>query len=62
MYYVTNHLSFLPLILCTKKIPPVPFLSADEEDYMVEQYTIQGFKNSEYSFLSSDIISHFSCF
>lgn len=29
------------------KIPPIPFFTVEEEDYMVEQYGIQGFKNSQ---------------
>jgi soluble epoxide hydrolase/lipid-phosphate phosphatase len=27
-------------------IPPVPFFTAEEEDYIVEQYSIQGFRNT----------------
>jgi soluble epoxide hydrolase / lipid-phosphate phosphatase len=29
------------------QIPPVPFLTPEEEDYIIEQYGIQGFRNSE---------------
>ena len=28
-------------------IPPIPFMSSEEEDYLVEQFSIQGFDNSE---------------
>ena len=28
-------------------IPPIPFFTAEEEDYLVEQYAIQGFRNSK---------------
>ncbi|KAF7981811.1 hypothetical protein HWV62_31923 [Athelia sp. TMB] len=28
------------------EIPPVPFFTAEEEDYFVEQYSIQGFQNT----------------
>jgi len=27
-------------------IPPIPFFTAEEEDYLVEQYAIQGFRNT----------------
>jgi hypothetical protein len=29
------------------EIPPVPFFTPEEEDYFVEQYSIQGFKHSK---------------
>ena len=29
------------------QIPPIPFFSKEEEDYWVEQYSINGFKHSE---------------
>ena len=29
------------------QIPPIPFFSKEEEDYWVEQYSINGFKYSE---------------
>ena len=29
------------------QIPPIPFLTPDEEDYWVEQYNIQKFQYSE---------------
>lgn len=31
------------------QIPPIPFFSKEEEDYWVEQYSINGFKHSESS-------------
>jgi len=30
-----------------EEIEPIPFFSEDEEQYFVEQYQIQGFKNSK---------------
>jgi soluble epoxide hydrolase/lipid-phosphate phosphatase len=30
------------------QIPPIPFFSREEEDYWVEQYSISGFKYSEF--------------
>lgn len=30
----------------TCQIPAIPFLTEEEEDYLVEQYQIQGFRNS----------------
>jgi soluble epoxide hydrolase / lipid-phosphate phosphatase len=31
------------------QIPPVPFLTSEEEDYLVKQYSIQGFRNCKSS-------------
>ena len=28
------------------EIPPSPFFTPEEEDYLVEQYSLQGFDNS----------------
>jgi len=38
-----DHVSANPYL----QIPPIPFLSKEEEDYWVEQYSINGFRNSE---------------
>ncbi|CAK5275906.1 unnamed protein product [Mycena citricolor] len=38
--------SFLEAWDGVQDIPPVPFFSPEEEDYFVEQYSIQGFKNT----------------
>lgn len=34
-------------LLRDSQIPPVPFFTAEEENYIIAQYTIQGFRNSE---------------
>ena len=31
------------------QIPPIPFLTAEEEDYWAKQFETQGFDYSEYS-------------
>ncbi|TFK66645.1 alpha/beta-hydrolase [Pluteus cervinus] len=42
--YLTSNCSFLEAYSEVQVIPPVPFFSEDEEDYFVEQYSIQGFR------------------
>ncbi|KAF9457240.1 Alpha/Beta hydrolase protein [Collybia nuda] len=42
--FLTSPDSFLGAWSDVKTIPPVPFLSSKEEDYMVQQYRKQGFK------------------
>ncbi|KAJ7197005.1 alpha/beta-hydrolase [Mycena pura] len=42
--FLRSTTSFLEAWGDVAEIPPVPFFSPDEEDYFVEQYTIQGFK------------------
>lgn len=36
-------------------IEPIAFMTEDEEDYLVEQYAAQGFKNSKSFYCSSSI-------
>ena len=38
-------------------IPPIPFFTAEEEDYLVEQYAIQGFRNSKFLATSLSLYS-----
>jgi len=35
------------MLICHLQIPPVPFFTAEEEDYFVGQYAIQGYRNSK---------------
>ncbi|KAJ4467868.1 Alpha/Beta hydrolase protein [Lentinula aciculospora] len=44
--YLTSPHSFLDAWGHVEEIPPVPFFTLDEEDYFVEQYQLQGFKNT----------------
>ncbi|KIK60086.1 hypothetical protein GYMLUDRAFT_261656 [Collybiopsis luxurians FD-317 M1] len=44
--YLTSPHSFLDAWGHVEEIPPVPFFTPEEEDYFVEQYKIQGFKNT----------------
>ncbi|KAF8515770.1 Alpha/Beta hydrolase protein [Hysterangium stoloniferum] len=41
--FLTSSTSFLDAWSDFEEIPPVPFMSPEEEDYMVEQYSMQGF-------------------
>ncbi|KAF5322653.1 hypothetical protein D9619_001283 [Psilocybe cf. subviscida] len=45
-HFLKNADSFLAAWDDVKEIDPVPFFSQEEEDYFVEQYGIQGFKNT----------------
>jgi len=38
------------------QLPPVPFFTSEEEDYFVQQFSIQGFKNSEFMNLPKSIL------
>ncbi|GLB33227.1 putative alpha beta-hydrolase [Lyophyllum shimeji] len=42
--YLQSQDSFLDAWGHVEEIPPVPFFTAEEEDYFVEQYSIQGFR------------------
>ncbi|GAW05471.1 alpha beta-hydrolase [Lentinula edodes] len=44
--YLTSPYSFLDAWGHVEEIPPVPFFTPEEEDYFVEQYQLQGFKNT----------------
>jgi len=44
--YLTSPHSFLDAWSHVEEIPPVPFFTLEEEDYFVEQYELQGFKNT----------------
>ncbi|KAJ6615541.1 alpha/beta-hydrolase [Mycena sp. CBHHK59/15] len=44
--FLASRTSFLGAWDHIEDIPPVPFFTPEEEDYMVEQYSIQGFKNT----------------
>ncbi|KAF8960273.1 Alpha/Beta hydrolase protein [Flammula alnicola] len=45
-HFLKNKDSFLAAWDEVEQIEPVPFFSPEEEDYFVEQYRIQGFKNT----------------
>jgi len=44
--FLTDEDSFLHAWENVTVIPPIPFFTSEEEDYWVEQYGIQGFKNT----------------
>jgi len=44
--FLTSPHSFLDAWGHVEEIPPVPFFTPEEEDYFVEQYQLQGFKNT----------------
>ncbi|KAG6835722.1 hypothetical protein H0H93_015349 [Arthromyces matolae] len=44
--FLRSNESFLGAWAHVKEIDPIPFLSPDEEEYLIEQYRIQGFKYS----------------
>ncbi|KAG5638231.1 hypothetical protein H0H81_001105 [Sphagnurus paluster] len=44
--YLQSSESFLDSWRDVEEISPIPFFTADQEDYFVEQYQIQGFKNT----------------
>ncbi|KAJ3823957.1 Alpha/Beta hydrolase protein [Lentinula raphanica] len=44
--FLTSPHSFLDAWGHVEEIPPVPFFTSAEEDYFVEQYELQGFKNT----------------
>jgi len=44
--FLTSKHDFLGAWNEVDPIPPVPFFTAEEEDYFVEQYSIQGFDNT----------------
>ncbi|KAF5365162.1 hypothetical protein D9757_011761 [Collybiopsis confluens] len=44
--FLTSPESFLSAWNHIDEIPPVPFLTPEEEDYFVEQYKVQGFKHT----------------
>ncbi|KAJ7123197.1 alpha/beta-hydrolase [Mycena epipterygia] len=44
--FLKDSTSFLNAWDAVAEIPPVPFFTPEEEDYFVEQYSIQGFKNT----------------
>ncbi|KAJ3738966.1 Alpha/Beta hydrolase protein [Lentinula detonsa] len=44
--YLTSPHSFLDAWGHVEEIPPVPFFTPEQEDYFVEQYQLQGFKNT----------------
>ncbi|KAJ7476956.1 alpha/beta-hydrolase [Mycena galericulata] len=44
--FLRSRTSFLDAWADVAEIPPIPFFTPDEEDYFVEQYSIQGFKNT----------------
>ena len=58
--HVKEVCSYSVLLLASKvqthitQIPPVPFLTSEEEEYLVEQYKVQGFKHSMF-YLYHDI-------
>ena len=41
------------------EIPSSPFFTEEEEDYIVRQYGLQGFRNSAWSAASSEFVSNF---
>ena len=47
--FLTSTDDFLGAYSSIEEIDPIPFMTKEEEDYLVEQYSIQGFKNSKYS-------------
>ncbi|EIN04290.1 alpha/beta-hydrolase [Punctularia strigosozonata HHB-11173 SS5] len=44
--FLTSRTDFLGAYANLNEIPPIPYMTPDEEDYLVEQYSIQGFKNT----------------
>ncbi|KAF7331051.1 Bifunctional epoxide hydrolase 2 [Mycena venus] len=46
--FLKSQLSFLAGWDGVSEIPPVPFFTPEEEDYFIEQFSIQGFKHSAF--------------
>jgi soluble epoxide hydrolase/lipid-phosphate phosphatase len=52
--FLTSHDSFLSAWDSVADIMPIPFFSPEEEDYFVEEYSIQGFRNTLQFYIHSN--------
>ncbi|KAF9027539.1 alpha/beta-hydrolase [Hymenopellis radicata] len=44
--FLTSQNDFLGAYKDVKEIPPIPYFSSEEEDYMVEEFSVQGYRNT----------------
>jgi len=52
--YLKSSDSFLDAWVHVKEIPPVPFFTSEEEEYLVDQYKVQGFRHTLQFYMSEN--------